>query len=291
MFDTLNLPFDPTFLLQLDLLASLLLLVVLWIARKIVVGTIRARTELPAHDQRRLIATSRNVFLFLVLVGLVLIWAPQLRTFALSLTAVAVAIVVATKELILCLSGAVLRATTRAFGIGDWIEVGDNRGEVTDHTLLATTLEEFGTGPHIYTPTGRMIVLPNSMLLTTPVRNQTALREDTYHRFAVTLDPVPALGGKREVVTQIVQRHYEPFRERAARASGLIERRTRSDLPDPTPAIRFRTSDLGKLRVEITLFCPSREAERLESDITWDLLATLRSADPKDADEQADEAT
>ncbi|SFH39325.1 Small-conductance mechanosensitive channel [Palleronia marisminoris] len=289
MFNTLNLPFDPTVLLQLDLLASLLLLVVLWIARKIVVGTIRARTELPPHDQRRLIATSRNVFLFLLLVGLVLIWAPQLRTFALSLTAVAVAIVVATKELILCLSGAVLRATTRAFGIGDWIEVGDNRGEVTDHTLLATTLEEFGTGPHIYTPTGRMIVLPNSMLLTTPVRNQTALREDTYHRFAVTLDPVPALGGKREVVTRIVHRHYEPFRERAARASDLIERRTRSDLPDPTPAIRLRTSDLGKLRVEITLFCPSREAERLESDITWDLLATLRSADPKDADEQAED--
>lgn len=282
MFDALNLPFDPMLLPQLDLLASLLLLVVLWIARKIVVGTIRARTELPPHDQRRLIATSRNVFLFLLLMGLVLIWAPQLRTFALSLTAVAVAIVVATKELILCLSGAVLRATTRAFGIGDWIEVGDNRGEVTDHTLLATTLQEFGTGPHIYTPTGRMIVLPNSMLLTTPVRNQTALREDTYHRFAVTLDPVPALEGKREIASDIVRRHYAPFRDRAARANAATERRTRSDSPDPSPAIRFRTSDLGKLRVEITLFCPSREAERLESDITWDLLAALRPSDLKE---------
>ena len=283
MFDALNLPFDLTLLPQLDLLASLLLLVVLWIARKIVVGTIRARTELPPHDQRRLIATSRNVFLFLLLVGLVLIWAPQLRTFALSLTAVAVAIVVATKELILCLSGALLRATTRAFGIGDWIELGDNRGEVTDHTLLATTLQEFGTGPHVYTPTGRMIVLPNSMLLTTPVRNQSALREDTYHRFVVTLDPVPALEGKREIASDIVRRHYEPFRDRAARSSAVADRRTGPDLPDLIPAIRFRTSDLGKLRVEITLFCPSREAERLESDITWDLLAAFRPSGPKEA--------
>lgn len=286
MFDALNLPqpsFDPALLPHIDLLASLLLLVVLWIARKIVVGAICARNNLPLHDQRRLIASSRNAFLFLLLVGLVLIWAPQLRTFALSLTAVAVALVVATKELILCLSGAVLRATTRAFAVGDWIEVGEIRGEVTDHTVLATTLQEFGTGPHAYMPTGRMVVLPNSMLLITPVRNQTALREHVYHRFAVTLDPMPSVEGTREITLGIVRSHYEPFRDRAVQANASIERKTQSDLPDPAPAIRFRTSDLGKLRVEVTIFCPPHEAERLESDITWELLAALRPADRRNA--------
>ena len=283
MFDALDLPADLTFLLQFDLFASFLLLVVLWFARKIVVSTIRARTELAPQDQRRLIATSRNVFLFLLLVGLVLIWAPQLRTFALSLTAVAVAIVVATKELILCLSGAVLRASTRAFAIGDWIELGDNRGEVVDHTLLATTLQEFGTGPYIYTPTGRMVVVPNSILLTTPVRNQTSQRTETYHRFVVTLDPVPALEGKRQIAADIVDRHYKPFRDRAARSSTVPDRPMGPDLPDLAPAIRFRTSDLGKLRIEISLFCPSREAERLESEITWDIVSAFRSFHPEEA--------
>ena len=153
MFENLHLPqlpFDPALLPQFDLLASALLLLLLWIARKIVVRSIHARPELAPHNQRRLIASSRNVFLLLLVLGLVLIWAPQLRTFALSLTAVAVAIVVATKELILCLSGALLRATTRAFSVGDWVEIGENRGEVTDHTMLATTLQEFGSGPHTY---------------------------------------------------------------------------------------------------------------------------------------------
>lgn len=280
MFDSLNLPFDYTVLPQPDIFASVLLLVVLWVVRKIAVRLIRAKAEVLAHDQRRLIATSRNVFLFMLLVGLVLIWAPQLRTFALSLTAVAVAIVVATKELILCLSGAVLRATTRAFGVGDWIEVGENRGEVTDHSLLATTLLEFGKGPNIYTPTGRIIVLPNSLFLSTPVRNQTALREHTYHLFAVTLDGYPALGGKQQIVEGIVNRHYEPFRARAAKANAVIERRTRSDLPDPAPTIHFRTSDLGRLRIEVTLFCPSQQAGQLESNITWDILAAFWPSDP-----------
>ncbi|MCQ0989697.1 mechanosensitive ion channel domain-containing protein [Jiella marina] len=281
MFDDLTLPplpFDLSHLPQFDLLASALLLLLLWVARKIVVHSIRARTELASHNQRRLIASSRNVFLLLLLIGLVLIWAPQLRTFALSLTAVAVAIVVATKELILCLSGAVLRATTRAFAVGDWIEVGESRGEVTDHTLLATTLLEFGTGPHAYMPTGRTLVVPNSVLLTTTVRNQTALREHTYHRFAVTFEPMPNIKEAHEAVSRIVRGHYEPFRTGAAQANASIELRTRTDLPDPAPLVRFRTSDLGKLRIEISVFCPSHVAERLESEITIDLLAQLQAA-------------
>lgn len=281
MFDALNfpsLPFDLAILRQLDLLASLLLIVVLWITRKIVVGMIRARTELPPHDQRRLLASSRNVFLFLLFVGLVLIWAPQLRTFALSLTAVAVAIVVATKELILCLSGSVLRATSQAFGVGDWIEIGDIRGEVTDHTLLATTLQEFGAGPYAYMSTGHTVVLPNSMLLTTPLRNQTTLREHTYHHFAVTFDPAPDITHARDAAVEIVRGHYDAFRDRAVQANAAIERRTRTDLPDPEPSIRFRTTDLGNFRVEVTLFCPSQAAERLESDITYDLLFALQLA-------------
>ena len=236
---------------------------------------------MPPHDQRRLLAASRNVFLFMLLVGLVLIWAPQLRTFALSLTAVAVAIVVATKELILCLSGAVLRGTTRAFGVGDWIEVGEIRGEVIDHTLLATTLEEFGTGPHAYMPTGRTVVLPNSIFLTSAVRNQTALREHTYHSFAVTLDPAPNTSQARDTTHEIVHRNYAPLRDHALKANAAVEHRTRTDLPDPEPLVRLRTSDLGKLRVEVTLFCPSQVAEQLESDITYEILAALRPTQTK----------
>ena len=274
----LQLPFDLAVLPQFDLLASLLLLLLLWIARKIVIRAIRAQPELAPHNQRRLISSSRNVFLLLILVGLVFIWAPQLRTFALSLTAVAVAIVVATKELILCLSGAVLRATTRAFAVGDWIEVGENRGEVTDHSWLATTLQEFGTGPHAWMPTGQTIVVPNSQLLTTPIRNLSALRDHTYHRFAVTFDPAPPPDGAHARAAAIVEQHWAPYRDRAERANAATERRTHSDLPDPAPIVRFRTSDLGKLRVEVTLFCPSQEAERLESEITLDLYSELRPA-------------
>ena len=258
-----------------DLWASLLLFFVLWISRTIVVQLVRIRTDLPPYVLRRWIVSSRNVVLFLLLVGLVLIWAPQLRTFALSLAAVAVAIVVATKELILCVSGALLRASTRAFTVGDWIEVAGVRGEVVDHTLLATTLQEFQ--PKSFHYTGRTAVVPNSLFVTAPVRNLTVVRDYTFHTFSLTFEPELDLDGLEAEVARLVETHYGPHRDDAARANARIERRSGVDILDPESRVRLSTTDLGKYRLTITLFCPTRLAEPLEDAITWDVVRLCRT--------------
>jgi small-conductance mechanosensitive channel len=258
-----------------DLGASILLFLVLWISRMIVVQLVRIRTDLPPYVLRRWIVSSRNVVLFLLLIGLVLIWAPQLRTFALSLAAVAVAIVVATKELILCVSGALLRASTRAFTVGDWIEVAGVRGEVVDHTILATTLQEFQ--PNSFHYTGRTAVVPNSLFVTAPVRNLTVVRDYTFHTFALTFEPDLDLTGLEAEAARIVETHYGPHREDAARANARIERRSGVDILDPESRVRLSTTDLGKYRLTITLFCPTRLAEPLEDAITWEVVALCRA--------------
>ena len=58
--------------------------------------------------------------MLLILLGLAMIWAAQIQTLALSMFAVAAAIVVATKELIMCLSGSILRSVTKQYSIGDY---------------------------------------------------------------------------------------------------------------------------------------------------------------------------
>jgi len=258
-----------------DLAASLLLVLVLWISRMIVVKLIRMRNELPPHVLRRWIATTRNIFLFLLLLGLILIWAPQLRTFALSVAAVAVAIVIATKEMILCVSGSLMRASTRAFAVGDWIEVSGVRGEVVDHTLLATTLQEFESTSFNYT--GRTAVVPNSVFLSSPIRNLTVARDYTFHRFAVTTEADIDLAASEPGIAAIVERHHGPHQEEAARASARIERRSGVDIADAGSRIHFSTTELGKARVTITLFCPTLVAESLENAITREVMALIHT--------------
>lgn len=261
--------------LVFDLFGSLLLLVLLLVARLLAVRLIRRRAEVPAHLQRRWIANVKNLVLFVLVVGLVLIWAPQLRTLALSLTAVAVAIVVATKELILCISGSVMRASSRAFSVGDWIEVAGLRGEVTDHSLFVTTLQELGGGGQGWHYTGRTVVVPNSVFLSAPIRNHNLLRSFTFHTFALTVEPHLNLFRHEAHIRSVVERHVAPFRDEARRANAQIERRSGVDLNEAEPSLTFGTTDMGRYRATITLFVPTAQAEALEHAIVQEIMAEL----------------
>ena len=245
-----------------DIAASIALLIILLVVRFLAGHAIRSRTDAAPHVQRRWTATVRNLLFFLAVIGLVLI-------------AVAVAVVVATKELILCFSGSFMRASSRAFSVGDWIEVAGLRGEVIDHNVFVTTLHEFEPAPGSFAYTGRTAVVPNSAFFASPIRNDSLMRDYTYHSFLLTLDPVVDVFAERQAIEEIVARHHAPFREQAARANASKERRHGIDLLDPQLRVGFRTTELGKYGIGITLFCPTEAAERLENDITCDVMSFL----------------
>lgn len=256
-----------------DLAASAALVLLLLLIRLVAGHAIRRRTDAAPHLQRRWTANVRNLLLVLAFIGLVLIWAPQLRTLALSLTAVAVAVVIATKELILCFSGAVMRTSTRSFAVGDWIEIAGTRGEVVDHNLFVTTVHEFEPGSFVYT--GRTAVLPNSLFLGQPMRNESLMRDHAFRSFALTLDPTIDVFAERAAIEAIVRRHHAPLAAEAAKACAAIQRRFLLDLMDAQVRVTLRTTELAKVRIGVTLFCPTRQADALENAITCELMSYL----------------
>ncbi|MBK9997965.1 MAG: hypothetical protein IPO99_12720 [Nitrospira sp.] len=146
-----------------DLLKSILLLLILLIARTVLVRWIKGNHTLTIDAKRRWIVTARNSMVLGLFVGLVVIWAHELEAFAVSLVALAATVVLATKEMILLERGgfACRRGCT---GVGDRIQLGTYRGVVLEHDALATKLLEIGPGQtsHLYTETD--VVFPNSLL-------------------------------------------------------------------------------------------------------------------------------
>lgn len=116
-----------------------------------------------AVDRRQWKVRARNIWLGSLVIVLLMIFGPELRTMALSLAAIAVAIVIAFKELIMCFLGSVLRSAAY-FDIGDVIEIDGKRGEVIDADWVRFKLAEHDVATGL--PSGRVLSFPNNVLFT-----------------------------------------------------------------------------------------------------------------------------
>jgi len=148
MFDSFMSPEDRFAVSEtiLSLLISTTILVVVIVILRAIIARFIRKSVSSTELRRRWLVQTRNGLLLLLLFGLIMIWGEELRTLALSVVAIAVAFVIATKELILCITGSVLKTGAGSFNIGDRIQIKDFRGDVIDQNLLATTILEVGPG-------------------------------------------------------------------------------------------------------------------------------------------------
>lgn len=255
----------PEQLYSSDALASISLVMFLVALRLLAGRASSGRKSLTPQIVRRWTANFRNLLLLVGVLGLILIWAPQLRTFALSLTAVAIALVVATKELILCLSGSALRTFTRAYSVGDYIELGGTRGEVLDYNLFATRLQEFDGREGSLVSSGREVIIPHSLLFTSPTRVEGVAGYRVRHLFHLTFEPdmnLFAQGDELENVATEAQVRFE-----AATEQELVRQPSTSEKTTPAVQIRVGTSEIGKYRLTVTTLALASHVEETEKVI------------------------
>lgn len=172
-----------------EVVESMLMVVALLVLRGILLNLyLRRHPHYSIEEKRRSLVLSRNLTLILTIFGLAVIWATQIQTLALSMFAVAAAIVVATKELIMCLSGSILRSVTKQYSVGDYIEVNGLRGRVVDINLLNTLMMQIGPNPLVGQLSGKTLSFPNSLLLSHYVRRDNILGPYVIHTVEI---PVP----------------------------------------------------------------------------------------------------
>lgn len=167
-----------------NLVSTATLILVIIVLRTLITRYIR-RNVSSIDLRRRWMVQSRNGLILLLILGLLTIWGEELRTLALSIVAIAVAFVVATKELIMCVTGSILKSGASSFSLGDRIQIKDFRGDVIDQNLLATTILEVGPGKITHQRTGRMTVIPNALFVSEPVINESYTHDYILHVFTV----------------------------------------------------------------------------------------------------------
>lgn len=246
--------------------ASVVLLLLVVLLRSVAARWIEA-AELPAFRRRNLLIITRNAAILAFLGGLVFIWARELQSVALSLAAIAVALVIASKELILCLSGAILRISGSGFSLGDRIEIAGIRGDVIDIGALTTTILEVGPGPAVHKSTGRTVVLPNSHFLLHPVTNETFTGAFVLHATTLSLaldeDWRDAERRLLEAARQECDAYLDDARanmEKIGRKHGLLP-------PSVEPQSWIRLPEPGQIELIVRFPAPARLRGQVEQAI------------------------
>lgn len=240
---------------------SLAVVVAALAARWLLVRAVRGRAEILTDGQRYWTSMGRNLLNAAATIALFVIWSEELGEFALSIAAVAVALVVATKELLMCVGGAIWRGASQAFTVGDWVEIGPHSGEVIDETLLSTVLQEID--PYDYNLTGRVVSVPNALLLSNPVINNSFRKRFIFFTLDITSEPGGDALAARDRVAAAVASAADGFGELARRYAARIEKTAGARLRDPSPSVTLHTTDLAKVVLRVTAFCPRDRAGAL----------------------------
>lgn len=257
-----------------SLLRSLVMVVILVVFRSFLLrALLKFYPDTKLEERRRWSVTSRNTVVFISLVGLVLIWASELQSFALSIVAFAAALVLATKELIMCVSGGILRATTQSYTLGDVIEVGSYQGRVVDINLFSTTLVELGPHGLSHRMTGKLIKMPNSFLLSFAVIRDNELGMEYILDTIIVpvpyiVDPVKA----ERVIIEATEKYIRPYSKEAESCIDIQELEKLLDTPSIEPRITIVPVDDKQYKFVIRAAMPKGQRNRIEQEIYRDFL-------------------
>ena len=165
--------------IQLTLLSLLLLLVTL-LVKKVIFKAVDRDIRLDEDDKIVSKKGYSNTINFTYFIFLVVIWFSSLQSVFVSLIAIAAAMAIATKELIMCFMGGILLKINNVFKVSDRIQIGDIRGFVIEKNLSTTKILQIGPEQYSQQTTGKVITIPNSLVLTSSVLN-----ESYFHGYSI----------------------------------------------------------------------------------------------------------
>ena len=237
-----------------------------------------ARGEISPEKRRIHLVWARNVIWFVIFLIIVSVWASTIAGFALSLAAVTGALLIVSKELVMCVHGYLYVTVVKPFKVGDVIQFNGLHGRVIDIDVFATTLV---TLDDVGQPTGKIAEFPNGLLLTTPLTNVSLTGEYALHAIRI---PIPQsfsrdLERVEAVAMEAAEKATESWREEAIEHFRKVSEEHFIVFPSGKNKVLWDFSDPEHLVLVVRVACPSKESSKVEQLVfkdMWRNLAELR---------------
>ena len=263
-------------------LSSVIYVVLLLIMRYFAEQSILKSSSTWSQEERlKAVGSVRSVVFGFLIFGIAYIWAEEIRAFAVSVFAIAVALVMALKELILCVHGYIILIRHHIYALGDRIQLSDIRGQadirgqVISINLLSTTMLEIGPKPNGQALTGRTLSFPNSILLTYFVVNDAYMEKFANATLEIPLSIDEDWQLAKMLLLEIAQQECEPFLQKAAKKAQEQARKQGVEFPSVEPKITVSYTEHKRVDLSLRMVVPSYLREDLQQSVLSRFLASF----------------
>lgn len=219
----------------------------------------------PIQGRQQLVLIKNAIILTAVCL-IVVIWATKIAGVAISLSAFAVALVLSTKEIIMCITGYILYVMSRPFSVGDHIELNNAQGVVTDVGLLNFTLSETNKSHQL---TGKTIILPNSILLSAVVTNNHGLGTFVIGTVRLAVPYNTDRDALNRVAIEITTALCEPWSSTSYKHLQRLGSQSLLDTPANEVQVFWEPADVKQHWFEVRFLVPVSQQERVAQQIQY----------------------
>ncbi len=242
---------------QSKIFTSILVIFVLWFLRVLLMRVVWRRTEdIPVRYRWQ--KTSSYVVVFLGILFVSRVWFEGVQSLATYLGLLSAGIAIALKDLVASLAGWLFIISRRPFSVGDRVQIGPYTGDIIDIRPFKFTLIEIGNWVDADQSTGRIMDLPNSMVINDMVASYTRGFQFIWHEIPILVTFESNWKKAKEILTEISGKHAEHLSTAAERQIKDASRRFMISYGTLAPEVYTTVKDSGVLLTIRYLIEPRR---------------------------------
>jgi small-conductance mechanosensitive channel len=185
-------------------------------------------------------------------------------------------IAVALQDVILSIAGYFRIGGRFGIRVGDWLELQGVRGEVIDIALTKLTMVELAGQGLEREPTGRLLVLPNSVVFREKFANRAYGTNLGWDEIELTVSPDCDYQLAEKRLLEAVEQVFSRYRDAARSGSREMERRFNLQLEPPRPQSRLRIAS-DAIRLSVRYPVDVRMRAEVTDEISRRLLESIKS--------------
>ncbi|NBC27323.1 MAG: mechanosensitive ion channel [Bacteroidetes bacterium] len=156
----------------------------------------------------------KNISYAVVFVGILLIgrtWIEAIGSLATFLGLLSAGLAIALRDPVTDIAGWVFLMWRKPFEVGDRIQIGEIKGDIVDIRIFKFTVLEIGNWVHADQSTGRLIHIPNHLVLRDPIANYTSDFEFIWNEIEIVFTFESNWRKAKQLVEEITNSHLKDY--------------------------------------------------------------------------------